>query len=208
MILVSKYCVMRRHTLIEDGKLIFESNPDLKYSEFLAAVYRNLQLQYPKFFKMDELSKTGFLAAEVLLSGRTDNRNMQNENMPVYMICRSSSLETDENFELTTGAEYFPSPSVFVYTLPNIVLGEIAIKNKLYGENTCFVCEDFANEIVFDYICQGVRSACPNEALVLFIDQYDGVGEVLAVLISEQRNENDGITGFTIEHINELLNKH
>ena len=33
---------------------------------------------------------------------------------------------------------YYPSPALFVYTLPNIVTGEIAIRNKYYGE-TSFV---------------------------------------------------------------------
>jgi 3-oxoacyl-[acyl-carrier-protein] synthase-1 len=36
---------------------------------------------------------------------------------------------------------FFPSPSVFVYTLPNIVTGEIAIRNKFYGETSFYVLE-------------------------------------------------------------------
>ena len=35
-----------------------------------------------------------------------------------------------------------PSPSIFVYTLPNIVSGEIAIRHKYYGESTCYVLPD------------------------------------------------------------------
>ena len=31
------------------------------------------------------------------------------------------------------------SPAVFVYTLPNVVLGEICIRHKIQGENTFFV---------------------------------------------------------------------
>src|SRR3712207_7060242 len=36
-------------------------------------------------------------------------------------------------------AQFFPSPSVFVYTLPNIVTGEIAIRNHYHGETHFFV---------------------------------------------------------------------
>src|SRR3712207_7721599 len=35
--------------------------------------------------------------------------------------------------------QFFPSPSVFVYTLPNIVTGEIAIRNHYHGETHFFV---------------------------------------------------------------------
>ena len=34
---------------------------------------------------------------------------------------------------------YFPSPSVFVYTLPNIVTGEIAIRNHYHGETSFYI---------------------------------------------------------------------
>jgi hypothetical protein len=39
----------------------------------------------------------------------------------------------------TPGA--LPSPSKFVYTLPNIMLGEIAIKHGLKGEQLCMMAE-------------------------------------------------------------------
>jgi hypothetical protein len=39
------------------------------------------------------------------------------------------------------------SPALFVYTLPNIVMGEIAIRNQFKGENTFFVSAQ--NDISF-----------------------------------------------------------
>lgn len=36
---------------------------------------------------------------------------------------------------------FFPSPSLFVYTLPNIVTGEIAIRNHYYGETSFYVID-------------------------------------------------------------------
>ena len=41
---------------------------------------------------------------------------------------------------------YYPSPALFVYTLPNIVTGEIAIRNKYYGETSFVVLEEFDPE--------------------------------------------------------------
>ena len=34
---------------------------------------------------------------------------------------------------------FYPSPAAFVYTLPNIVTGEIAIRNKYFGETSFIV---------------------------------------------------------------------
>ena len=53
---------------------------------------------------------------------------------------RSSSLMTDRKY-LETIAEdnYYPSPALFVYTLPNIITGEIAIRNKYNGETSFYI---------------------------------------------------------------------
>lgn len=206
MIRISKYCRLKNQIFLNNGEILFTGENDMKYAEFLTATYRHLAIQYPKFFKMDELSKTGFLAAEVLLSASDSNKVQYNELMPVFMLCSSSSLETDENFELTTGENYFPSPSVFVYTLPNIVLGEIAIRHKLYGENTCFICENLFDEIVFDYICQSINDAQASEAMVLYIDQYNGTGEMLALLLSSHSENGNEKMVFTTSLVNDLLN--
>ena len=46
---------------------------------------------------------------------------------------------------------FYPSPSVFVYTLPNIVTGEIAIRNHYHGETSFYVLpekdENIMNQI-------------------------------------------------------------
>lgn len=48
---------------------------------------------------------------------------------------------------------YFPSPSVFVYTLPNIVTGEIAIRNGYHGE-TSFYILPHKNELLMQDIIE------------------------------------------------------
>jgi 3-oxoacyl-[acyl-carrier-protein] synthase-1 len=119
--------------------------------------YYSLQIDYPKFFKMDNLSKLGFLAAENLLTHEyaTENNSCINgenhEDVAIICFNRSSSLNIDNQY-LTTikdSGNYFPSPSLFVYTLPNIVAGEIAIRHKIHGETAFYVSENFdAEQIV------------------------------------------------------------
>ncbi|MGL4909103.1 MAG: hypothetical protein ACRCZB_08875 [Bacteroidales bacterium] len=102
--------------------------------------YSNAGLNYPKFFKMDKLCKLGYLACAKLL----DNIKVEDDEVAMIMFCKSSSLDTDIEFEQTIfyKEKFFPSPSIFVYTLPNIVLGEIAIAFNIKGENCCYIVDN------------------------------------------------------------------
>lgn len=108
----------------------------------LTELYRNHIGDYPKFFKMDALCKLGFVASEFLL-GKEKNRFAPREDRAIVFFNRSGSLNADTHFQATIQDKenYFPSPAVFVYTLPNIVTGEIAIRNKYYGETSFIVLE-------------------------------------------------------------------
>lgn len=108
----------------------------------LTELYRSHIGDYPKFFKMDALCKLGFVASELLL-GKEENRFAPREDRAIVFFNRSGSLNADTHFQATIQDKenYFPSPAVFVYTLPNIVTGEIAIRNKYYGETSFIVLE-------------------------------------------------------------------
>src|SRR5690606_24882250 len=92
---------------------------------------------------MDNLSKLAFLAADVLLNN--ENLNEEENNIALIFSNKASSLNTDRKHQasIENEAEYFPSPAVFVYTLPNICLGEISIKHRLYSENSFFIFDRF-----------------------------------------------------------------
>ena len=110
-----------------------------KGRELLSELYRNHINDYPKFFKMDALCKLGFVASELLLKGLDEPENDQER---VVVFCnQSASLNADTSFQQTIQdlEQFYPSPSVFVYTLPNIVTGEIAIRNKFFGETNFLV---------------------------------------------------------------------
>jgi 3-oxoacyl-[acyl-carrier-protein] synthase-1 len=117
--------------------------------DLLTELYRAHVADYPKFFKMDTLSRLGFIAIELLLNHEATQhpeatpRFEPRDDRAVVLCNRSASLCTDRHYQHTIQCadEFFPSPSVFVYTLPNIVTGEIAIRNKFYGETSFYVLE-------------------------------------------------------------------
>lgn len=94
-----------------------------------------------KFYKMDDLSKAAYIAVEYLLRGCPITGKYASTDVAVVLENRSSSLDTDLAHQRIVN-EHHPegaSPAVFVYTLPNVAVGEICIRNHIQGENTFFV---------------------------------------------------------------------
>lgn len=128
------------HEVVVDGKNLSFTGEG---KEMLTDVYKQYIGDYPKFYKMDMLGRLGFVASELLLKTEHENLNVNfnSENRAVVLFNRSSSLNADKRYEesIQDKDNYFPSPSLFVYTLPNIVTGEIAIRNHYMGETSFYV---------------------------------------------------------------------
>ena len=140
--------------VVVDGKLL---DVTCSGSDLLTELYRKYVNDYPKYFKMDILCKLGFITTELLLRAEGNARFVPCEDRAVVLFNRSSSLHADTSFESTirNRKSFYPSPAVFVYTLPNIVTGEIAIRNKYYGE-TNFIVTESRDESVVENIIDGV----------------------------------------------------
>lgn len=159
-------------------------------SAFLLAVYQHFGLNYPKFYKMDNLCKLGWLASEVLLKDSFDSQKYRPEEVGLVLANRNSSLDDDiKYFEtIQNGA----SPSLFVYTLPNIVIGEICIRNNFKGEHTFYIQDEFNaefiagqvnylldNDILQTCICGWVDILGDNYKAVLFLVEKQNEGNLL-----------------------------
>ena len=85
-----------------------------------------------KFYKMDDLCKLGYVAAEYLLKDKT----FAHWKWECYLPTPTSSLHTDIRHQqlIDQDGDRAASPAVFVYTLPNVVSGEICIRHKIQGE--------------------------------------------------------------------------
>ena len=109
--------------------------------DLLTALYRQYVGDYPKYYKMDSLSRLGFIASELLLQAEGAERFVACDDRAVIFFNHSSSVCADRQYIETIADpdNCFPSPSVFVYTLPNIVTGEIAIRNGYHGETSFYI---------------------------------------------------------------------
>ena len=140
-----------------DGK-VFAIDKEGKQSSLLTALYKQIIGNYPKYYKMDGLCRLGFVASELLLKAERDKGSFTedtNKTRAIVFFNRSSSIASDKKYlaSIVEKDNYFPSPSVFVYTLPNIVTGEIAIRNGYHGE-TSFYILPHKNELLMQDIIE------------------------------------------------------
>lgn len=182
------------------SKTVFRSETADSPQFFFTALYKSLGIDYKKFYKMDCMSKLGFLASELAL-GQAD-KDTPKQDVSIILFNRSSSLETDTNFQKTIDDpdNFFPSPSEFVYTLPNIITGEIAIRNKIYGETSFYVSERFDSRLIYHTVTAAFTEGI-SRIITGWVEYYDKKYEAFLMVVD--RNNPDGIT-FTSENINKL----
>lgn len=141
---ITAYSYIGAGKAVASGTLVFHQENIPNFAGFIKDLYRQEKVSYPKFFKMDSLSKLGFMAAELLFRGDLAGR-FEPDRLAVVLSNSSSSLDTDLTHQesIRNRSAYFPSPSVFVYTLANIVIGEICIRHRIKGENAFLISEKF-----------------------------------------------------------------
>ncbi|GAA4083769.1 hypothetical protein GCM10022392_00540 [Mucilaginibacter panaciglaebae] len=98
---------------------------------------------------MDNLSKLGWLTVEVLLKDSGIKR-YKPEEIGLVLSNANASLDTDRKY--MQSVTDIPSPALFVYTLPNIMIGEICIRNNFKGEDAFFIFEKFDAAFIEQYV--------------------------------------------------------
>jgi hypothetical protein len=192
---LATYCHIKNNRVFLDGHLLFKVGKELTIKNFLTKAFRHFKFKYPKFFKMDEISKLGFLAAELLLQQKTSQT--LGESVGIVLSNSQSTLVTDTTFQqsINNPDEFFPSPSVFVYTLPNIMIGEISIRHKFMGENAFFIFDRFNAEFITEYINLLFSTDKINHCIGGWVDQSGDDYEAFMYLVSNEPDQTK-----TIDH--------
>jgi len=170
---------MLKHFVIITPETVKLNGVDMSHAEqgnaLLTELYRAHVGDYPKFFKMDTLSKLGFVASEMLLKDEGEERFVPREDRAVVLFNRTASLQADTNYQATIQdpENFFPSPAAFVYTLPNIVTGEIAIRNKFYGETSFIVMESCDAQIMARQLMNAFQDPMTQSILGGWLDCTD-----------------------------------
>lgn len=198
---ISTFCKIDSSAIWVDDQLVLE-NSNNSFADFAKLAYQNFEIKYPKFFKMDKLSKLAFLSASLVLEKVV--KAEQENNIALVFANKSASLDTDADYQKTIADrdDYFPSPAVFVYTLPNICVGEISIKYKLQSENIFFVTEKLDAELMFAYAETILMKEKANQVLCGWVELYEENYHSFVYLVGKT-----GQIEHSIENINNLHKK-
>ena len=180
----------------------------------LTELYRNHIADWPKFFKMDTLSKAGFVASELLIKELGERRLGSEEfaqGCAIVLFGATASLCADRNYQETIQDKdnYYPSPALFVYTLPNIVTGEIAIRNHWRGETSFYVTEaPDAAQMAFHLAC-AFQDQVTDSILAGWVDssRNDDFQAFMTIIRREDAADTVWIEGQLKQMINILNNK-
>lgn len=138
----------------------------------LTALYKQHVGNYPKFYKMDILCRLGFIATELLLNAEGKERFQDCDSRAVALVGRYGSWVADCNYyqSIANPDDYFPSPERFVYTLPNIVTGEIAIRNHYHGETGFFYLDEEDKDTIMNIIASDFADPTTKSIIGGWID--------------------------------------
>lgn len=183
---ITSSCIISSNSVFKNGQLLFG---DLKANgvlDFLQAVYKHFDLNYPRFYKMDSLSKLGWLASELLLNDSFEKEKYQAEDIGLILSNANSSLDTDRKY-MESVAE-IPSPALFVYTLPNIVTGEICIRNNFKGEDAFFIFDAFDAGFMESYVGSLLNDNILQACICGWVELVGNDYKAALFLVEKQKN--------------------
>ena len=198
-IYITSSCIINNNIVYKNGLQVFEEK-GLELPELLIAIYRHFKWQYPKFHKMDNLSKLGWLANEVLLQGGFNKEKHKPEDVGIVLSNANSSLDTDIRYYETT--KTIASPAQFVYTLPNIVIGEISIRHHFKGENAFFISQEFDAGFIEQYVSNLINNNILQCCICGWVDVLDKNYNATLFLIEKDKSANS--VNFTKENLTKI----
>lgn len=157
-------------------------------SGLLLSIYQHFEFSYPKFYKMDNLSKLGWLTAEILLKDGYEKEKYKAEDTGLVLANANSSLDNDLKY--IESVSDIASPSLFVYTLPNIVIGEICIRNKFKGEHSFFIQENFDTDFMAQQVNYLLNKNILQACICGWVDVLGQEYKSTLFLVEKDKKEN------------------
>lgn len=182
---ITRYCSIE-HKALWDGETCVYEDTDVSLEEFAEHAFRYLNINYPRFYRMERLAQLGVLAAEIVLRGSKVSQ-WDAGSIAVVLSNAHASLDTDlRYFETTKG---IASPALFVYTLSNIVTGEICIRHGLKGENAFFVTPSFDPVLITAYVDDVLKQSSQQACIAGWVDVMGEHHDVFLYLVEKASGE-------------------
>ncbi|MCD4682544.1 MAG: hypothetical protein K8R86_04590 [Bacteroidales bacterium] len=203
---ITSYCIIKKGLILTaDERFEFEEYAD--DGKYFKQVYKQLNKPYAKFYKMDRLCKLAYLNAEFLLE-KIDLKKYKPDEVALVFSNAFSSINIDikHNESIIDRNNYFPEPATFVYTLPNIMLGELSIRHQIRGENIFFVTEKFDYEFIVWYTLDLLNNSRHKACIIGRID-YTDKDLFSSMFFVEQGEKKEQERSLTTENIKMIIER-
>lgn len=179
--------------------------------EYLSTAYTELGIDYPRYHRVDRLSKLALLGLDIF-----QQKGMLLNKLPgrTGLIFSNSiaSHTTDEKYVTSSFIKdqigFEKSPGLFIYTLPNIAIGEVCIRHQLNGEHVFMVSEYFDAHALAMYGYMLLTGSYVDECIICWIDESKNKIEALCFFL-DKTIIFDNTSSFEVPckniHLNNLL---
>lgn len=164
--IVKKVKVTPDSLLIDDVPVSLESYGAARITEILKKYLSDSS----RFFKMDLFSRLAFVGTGLIAKDSLDGCDP--EDVALFLFTQNGSILADRKHLSTFSnpEEYYPSPAVFINTLPNVVLGEISVKNTIKGETTLVMLPERDNDVIERIVGVTLSATHPSVMIYGWVD--------------------------------------
>lgn len=193
------YCNIKNQQVWFDGEILYSEEEPNDFQTFIKNVYKHFEIDYPKFYKMDPLCKLSLIASSILFETIDEKID---PNTAIILSNKSSCIDIDITHQksISQGENNYASPANFVYTLPNIAIGEISIKYKLRSENSFFIFDVFNPSFLIDYTNSLTMFGKSKSVLCGWVEIFENKYNAFVFLVKQE----EGID-FTKENLLKLI---
>ena len=169
-----------KSTYSQIGAVEISNTCETDFKTYIKSLFSSVSEPYMKFSKMDDYCKLGVTAVQLLLNKVGGLSQYDPYEIALIINTDTGCIETDwGHFDNISGEEYNSSPAIFVYTLPNVVAGEICIKNKIKGEGVTLVGNTDDPKTLVERFCCGTKT---KAAIYLYVDKCENKFSAKSIL--------------------------
>ena len=163
----SAYEVAKRLRLTPEGLWLDDQAVPLEArgAALVTEIFKKFLADGSRFFKMDLYSRLAYVGTSLLAKDALAACDPEDRAMVIFTENGSVLADRKHLSTFSNPEEFFPSPAVFINTLPNVVLGEIAVKNDIKGETT-LVLLPRRDEAAMHRIVEATTAATKPSALL------------------------------------------
>ena len=133
-------------------------------------------------------SRLAFVATDILLQAEGKERFVTSDDRAVIMFNHSSSVQADRSYLSTIADDEncFPSPSIFVYTLPNMAVAEVAMRNLYHAETSLYILPERDDHVMQQVIRASLLDKTTCSMITGWVDYEDNDHFVADLYIIEK----------------------